>query len=353
MISVAYGNDGSRLVKKLLSDRKIAKKLHPQIRVGIKPNLVVAKPSDQGATTDPAIVCGIIEFLQENQVTDITIMESSWLGDCTERAFDVCGYRSLARSKNVELLDLKRDKAIEKRVAELSLWICESALNVDYLINVPVLKAHCQTKLTCALKNLKGCIPDKEKRRYHKLGLHKPIAALSLALPQHLVVVDGIIGDLCFEEGGTPVVMNRILVSEDPVAMDSYCASLLGYFPWEIPYIPLAVQYGVGSTNFTVQETETSSREIPKSTPLTSKYKDLILQDKACSACLGSTLHALERLFERGEKLSSKLFIGQGFLNTSQEGLGIGNCTKNLSTYVPGCPVTAKDILTYLASHPR
>ena len=32
--------------------------------------------------------------------------------------------------------------------------------------------------MTCALKNLKGCLPDREKRRFHALGLTKPIAAL-------------------------------------------------------------------------------------------------------------------------------------------------------------------------------
>ena len=33
---------------------------------------------------------------------------------------------------------------------------------VDFLINVPVMKGHCQTKITCALKNMKGLIPNSE-----------------------------------------------------------------------------------------------------------------------------------------------------------------------------------------------
>ena len=37
--------------------------------------------------------------------------------------------------------------------------ICDSALALDFLINDPVLKGHCQTKITCALKNMKGLIP--------------------------------------------------------------------------------------------------------------------------------------------------------------------------------------------------
>ena len=42
---------------------------------------------------------------------------------------------------------------------------------MDRLINIPVLKGHCQTAMTCSLKNLKGCIPNKEKQRYHREGL--------------------------------------------------------------------------------------------------------------------------------------------------------------------------------------
>ena len=44
--------------------------------------------------------------------------------------------------------------------------ICCRALDADFLINLPVLKGHCQTAMTCALKNCKGCIPDREKRRF-------------------------------------------------------------------------------------------------------------------------------------------------------------------------------------------
>ena len=112
-----------------------------------------------------------------------------------------------------------------------------------------MLKAHCQTKLTCALKNLKGCIPDSEKRRFHSQGLHRPIAALNVAIKTDLVVVDGMCGDLTFEEGGNPVPMNRIMVGYDPVLIDAYGAELIGLNPHSIKYITLAEEYGAGSTD--------------------------------------------------------------------------------------------------------
>ena len=59
-----------------------------------------------------------------------------------------------------------------------TLQICSCVRDWDYLINVPVLKGHCQTNITCALKNLKGLIPNSEKRRFHTMGLHRPISLL-------------------------------------------------------------------------------------------------------------------------------------------------------------------------------
>ena len=105
----------------------------------------------------------------------------------------------------------------------MAISVCKEVTKLDYLINMPVLKGHCQTSITCALKNLKGCIPNKEKRRFHTMGLHKPIGYLNAIIKQNLIIVDGIIGDLNFEEGGNPVQMNRIIVGKDPVKVDSYC----------------------------------------------------------------------------------------------------------------------------------
>ena len=60
-----------------------------------------------GATTDPAVVEGIITYLKDHGCHRITILQSSWVGDSTERAFTVCGYCELAERYDVELIDLK------------------------------------------------------------------------------------------------------------------------------------------------------------------------------------------------------------------------------------------------------
>ena len=78
------------------------------------------------------------------------------------------------RKHNVPFYDLKNDSVRRVKTAIREMEICSRALDVGLLVDLPVLKGHGQTKMTCALKNLKGCLPDKEKRRFHAEGLMKP-----------------------------------------------------------------------------------------------------------------------------------------------------------------------------------
>jgi uncharacterized protein (DUF362 family) len=59
-------------------------------------------------------------------------------------------------------------------------------------------------------------------------------------------VVDGICGDLSFEEGGNPQESNRIIVGQNPVMVDSFCAELIGYRPDEIAYLSYGKALGLG-----------------------------------------------------------------------------------------------------------
>lgn len=354
---VSYGQRPAAMIKDLLTKLDLASTIPQGARIGLKPNLVVARPAWEGATTDPALVEGLIQYLQEHGFKELVIAEGSWIGDSTARAFQACGYLELAEKYGVELVDLQKDSFHSRKVGDLELLVCDELDKIDYLINLPVLKGHCQTRITCALKNLKGCIPNQEKRRYHTLGLHKPIAYLNKALKTHLVIVDGLVGDLDFEEGGNPVQMDRIIVGTDPVLVDSYVAHLLGYRPEDIPYLTIAAELGVGTLYseanqvVVMGEEHTTSRIAP--TREVARLAALVTEDQACSACYGSLIHALGRLGESGllGRVPQPLFIGQGFQGEAGPGLGIGSCTRGFTSFVPGCPPTAKAILDFLSKH--
>ena len=240
----SYGKDFKEMTKRLLERATLCDEIKTGSKIGIKPNLVVASPAKFGATTHTEIVAGIIEYLQAHGFNDIVIAEGSWVGDKTAEAFEYCGYNSLAKEYGVEILDTQLDGSHEVDTAGLALNVCDCVDDIDFLINVPVLKGHCQTMMTCALKNMKGLIPNSEKRRFHKMGLHKPIGYLSKVIKPDFIVVDHICGDPDFEEGGSPLVRNCIMVAKDPVLVDAYAASLLGYRPDDIEYIGIAAIVG-------------------------------------------------------------------------------------------------------------
>ena len=64
-IYVRYGEDGKIMVKKLLEVMKIENFIPSNALIAIKPNLVNSSVSSNGATTDPKIIEGIIEYLLE------------------------------------------------------------------------------------------------------------------------------------------------------------------------------------------------------------------------------------------------------------------------------------------------
>ena len=196
-----FGTNAHAMTRALMESAGAACKIPSGASVALKPNLVVAASPETGATTHAGVLSGAIEYLRDHGFRDISIIEGSWVGDDTGRAFRAAGYEAVGKKYGVPLFDLKRDKTRRVDTPLRPMDICCRALDADYLINLPVLKGHCQTAMTCALKNCKGCLPDREKRRFHSEGLMRPIAALAAALRPELTIVDSLCGDLDFEEG--------------------------------------------------------------------------------------------------------------------------------------------------------
>lgn len=356
-IRLLHGSDGRRMARTLLEAHDVARQIPAGATVALKPNLVVARPAAGGATTHPEIVHGVIEYLLDHGIParDIAVIESSWVGDSTRRAFARCGYDALARRFGIELVDLKSDEARMVDTPAGQIQVCVRALEAGFLLNLPVLKGHCQTVMTCALKNLKGCIPDSEKRRFHTMGLHRPIAALAGVLRPALTLADSLCGDPGFEEGGNPEITNRMYIGEDPVALDVFGCQLLGVHADAVRYIGLAAEQGVGSAQLEAADVleigadgrplEAATVRAQTATPQRARtdWRSLhpglqIDEDQACSACTAALARALTDLAAAGTDVSGLpvLRIGQGHMDRNhRDGIGIGRCAGG-----QGCPPT-------------
>lgn len=322
-------------------------------RIGIKPNLVTASPASHGATTHVELVEGIIAYLHANGFKNLTILEGAWVGARTAAAFDVCGYKALSRRTGVPLIDTQQDSHHIHDCEGIPLSICDSAMALDFLINVPVMKGHCQTNITCALKNMKGLLPDSEKRRFHTMGLHKPIAHLNARIRQGFVLVDAICGDLNFEEGGNPVTRNQVFGCYDPVLCDAYVCSQLGYAVADVPYIGMAARLGIGMDDVGQaalrQLNGPEQRAVPQSSRRVQTLARHIQEKDACSACYANLIYALERLEDMDmlSRLQRPIAIGQGY--KGQQGFcGVGHCTAGHEKALDGCPPKATDMVAFL-----
>lgn len=371
-----YGTNYKEMTKQLLEEADLISLIPGrQCRIGIKPNLVSPSPASYGATTHTEVVAGIIEYLQERGCRNLTMMEGSWVGDRTSETVRVCGYDALSEQYGVTFLDTQKEKGVKRDCQGMELNICRCVEQIDFLINVPVLKGHCQTKITCALKNMKGLIPNSEKRRFHSLGLHRPIAHLNTAIHQDFIVVDHICGDLDFEDGGNPVVRNCVMAARDPVLVDAYVCHLLHYRTEEVPYVLLAEQLGVGCADLEKADIrvlgEPASQEGKAETgeplgtrgasapaeelPYANKVvavKDQVEEVESCSACYGYLIPALDRLRKEGllERLDAKICIGQGYRGKSGR-LGVGLCASGFEHCAKGCPPTEGQIYEFLRAY--
>jgi uncharacterized protein (DUF362 family) len=309
-------------------------------------------------------------------VADIVVADSSWVGCDTGKTFVATGLRGICDREEVELIDLKKDKFEDVRIPEGdelggTVKIARTVLEADKLINLPKLKAHAQTKLTLSLKNLKGCIHDSEKQRFHRIDIERAIAELGSVLKPDLIVMDAIICEMTAELGCDPVRMDSVLAGTDPVAMDALCATVMGYEPDEIEHIAHAEKLGVG-TGLDVSgielhgDMELSELKGAVTEPVGfQRYTDSfqsagvnIIEDGACSSCLGALCLALKRVIDEGqlsELEGCDILIGQHYDDSGKEKpegsggtcIGIGKCTKELKgldIFVNGCPPTALKI---------
>jgi uncharacterized protein (DUF362 family) len=358
---IIYGENLTEMAIKLAEEANLAQLIGDRAKkIGIKPNLVMARPASDGATTHPEICLGLVKYLKANGFNNLTILEGSWTGDSTIRAFSQCGYVQFCNDEKVKLIDTQKDRYRKHNCAGVEIEICDSAMNIDFMINVPVLKGHCQTLLTCALKNNKGLIPDREKRRFHTIGLHKPIAHLNTVIRNDFIVVDGICGDPDFENGGNPVYGGRLIAARDPVLVDAWAANQLGRDVSEIPYIGLAEKLKIGIANLkkaSIRELSApaqsslraqSGQKSPAQAGKAKKYARYIQEADACSACYASLVYALSRLSEAElERIKPPLCIGQGFRGRKGE-KGIGQCTGGFTSCCAGCPPSGAEVLAFL-----
>jgi uncharacterized protein (DUF362 family) len=215
--------------------------------VAIKPNLCYYWDAATGYTTDPRVVAGVIDCVRERcgGDVDINVVEADASAMRTKYAFPVLGYEKLAKEKKVKLFNLSNDVLVEKTVhvnqREISFKVPQLLLRSDLFINVPKLKIMRATKITCAMKNIFGCIGSPRKVVYHPF-LNEAIVGINKVLHPHLTVVDGLVA-----LGRFPVKLGLIVASVDPFSVDWVASRIMGYNPLKVEFLKVSIEEELGN----------------------------------------------------------------------------------------------------------
>jgi len=216
----------------------------------IKPNLCDLISCHAGATTDPVLVSGLIDYLRKDSDPKISIVESDhWVADA-DTEFEYLGYSSLAEERGVDTVNLSKIPRRRVKIPFSSYYddlsIPEIFFDADKFISFAKLKTHHFEGISGVLKNQFGCIPQRYKARYHPF-LPEILAALNLIIRPDLCLVDGIVAmEGLGPSAGDPKRLGIILAGFDPVGVDSVVARIAGLSPKEVPHLGRSRELGVG-----------------------------------------------------------------------------------------------------------
>ena len=220
-------------------------------RVFVKVNLISSEHVP-GQCTSPMVLDEVLKELTE-QGYDVTLGDADLAAarQCNKAA-RIWGHQRLAKKYGARFQNLSEDElirvALKGRVFK-TLDIPKSVFESDSIVNLPVVKTHCLTGLTCALKHFWGVVP-RVRHQYH-LVVDDAIADMTSFLRPKIAytVADGTIA----MEGnaprtGVPKVCDAIFASADPVALDTVVAKYMGM---PVPeHVRAAAERGVGTLDY-------------------------------------------------------------------------------------------------------
>jgi uncharacterized protein (DUF362 family) len=224
-------------------------------KVLIKPNIGWDRTPEYAANTNPLLVKRIIEHCFRVGAKEVYIFDhtcDNWV-NCyrnsgIERNAKDAGAKIVPGNSESYYHEISIPRGQVLKSAKIHQVILES----DVFINVPVLKDHSSTRMTCCLKNMMGNVWD--RGFWHKNNLDQCIAdyatydkkpSLNIVDCNNVMTKNGPQG-VSRED---VVNMQSMIISTDCVAADAAAAKMLRHNPSDINYIQLAHNMGIGNMN--------------------------------------------------------------------------------------------------------
>jgi uncharacterized protein (DUF362 family) len=222
-------------------------------KVLVKPNIGWDVTPELAANTNPLLVKRIIEHCFKAGAKEVYVFDHTC--DNWVNCYKTSGIEKAAKSTGAKVVPGNSESyyheiAIPGGVKLKSAKVHELLLETDVFINVPILKDHDSTRMTCCLKNMMGVIWDRQY--WHANNLNQCIADYALFEKKPVLnVVD------CYNvmvkhgpQGVSKedlVQMKSQIIASDWVAADAAAAKMLGVPTERIEYISIAHKMGLGN----------------------------------------------------------------------------------------------------------
>jgi uncharacterized protein (DUF362 family) len=218
--------------------------------VVVKPNMSWDRVPEQGATTNPEVVAEVVSLClnagaKTVKVFDFTLNEPM-------RCYKRSGIQAAAKKAgaDVQFVYDPKFKTVKFPQGDLikSWSVYQDVLEADRIINIPCAKHHSVSGMSLGMKNLMGWIGG-NRGQFHR-QFEVKIVDLSTQIKPDLIIIDayrqllrngpsgGNLGDV--------VLKKTIVAGTDPVAVDSYGATLFNFNPRQVAFLVEAGKRGLG-----------------------------------------------------------------------------------------------------------
>ena len=225
-------------------------------KVAVKVNALKAgDPDAQAFVTHYRVVEAVIQKVESLAPAEIMVGDSVGTESYgnSEHVFQATRLKEAAGryyrnfSKNLVVVDLQ--EPFKRKVAVL-----RDVMNADVYISLPKMKTHGLTMLSGSVKNNFGLLAGAQKSWYHYYSVKPEVFARIIIemfrlRPPDLVIMDAILA----MEGYGPASpetrwVNKVLASNDAVALDTVLAQMVGFRIQDVPYLQLAKELHLGET---------------------------------------------------------------------------------------------------------
>lgn len=222
-------------------------------KLALKVNAAWERTPEQAGNTHPELVD---VFLERALASGISVIMPEHPCHRAAKSFPGSGIQQVADRHGVEMIDLKSKKKSFKEVkipegkTLTSEKVAKEFLDADAVVNMPVAKHHRGATLTMCMKNWMGAVEG--RKMWHAKGLHQCIADFSTFMKPTWAIIDA---TRCMTTDGPQgpsenmIYPQQVILSKDQVAADVIVAMLFHKSPYEIQYLEIARDMGIGETD--------------------------------------------------------------------------------------------------------